>query len=47
MLRFLTALVYFFDLLYLKSGGGLNPDGLDGTLPTGDTGGGLDPDGHK
>lgn len=43
MLRFLTVLVSLFYLFNLKTGAGLNPDGL--TTPTAETGGGLNPDG--
>jgi hypothetical protein len=45
MLQFLTALVSFFSLL--KTGGGLNPNGLYIAPPQGETGGGLSPDGRS
>ena len=44
MLQYFMALVSFLSLL--KTGGGLNPDGLTVVTPTSETGGGLNPDGH-
>ena len=57
MLRIALLVLYFThlflsgsiqrDTLGVDTGGGLNPDGLQSTLPQGDTGGGLNPDGLK